>query len=105
MEYFFNIPLIRYIIKQRDMKRAKAELMKMLSELSNDALKYVWRPIAYAYYWTDEHGEELMTDDDVRRMNLICVVAHESPGYVDKLVRARGWLDGCRRRAADEQTD
>ena len=49
--------------------------------------------------------KELMTDDDVRRMNLICVVAHESPGYVDKLVRARGWLDGCRRRAADEQTD
>lgn len=98
MEFLFNIPIIRYIIKQRDMKRAKVELMKMLSELSDDALQYVWRPIAYAYYWTDEHGIELLTEDDVNRLNLICVVTHESPEYVNRLVRCRAYVDAGMRR-------
>lgn len=98
MEFLFNIPLIRYIMKKRDMKKAKEELLKMLTELSDDGLEYVWRPIAYAYYWTDEHGIELMSKDDMMRINLVCAVAHEPPEVVDRLAHYRACLTNRERR-------
>lgn len=92
MKYFSDIPLIQYYVKQRDMCRARVELMKILAELSDEALEYVWRPIVYAYYWTDGHDQVILSEDDRERMLLICVVAHESPEFVNKLSRYRLFL-------------
>lgn len=66
------------LMHQRDMFRARVELMKMLTELSDDALKYVWRPIAYAWHYADDNDSDVMTDDDLDRMCLIGAVAHGS---------------------------
>lgn len=63
------------VIRQRDMFRAKAELMRMLTELSDDALRLVWRPIVYAYYFTDDHNAMALTGDDVDRLGLISSAA------------------------------
>lgn len=70
------------IMHQRDMFRARVELMKMLTELSDDALKYVWRPIAYAWHYTDGNDPDVMADDDLNRMCLVGAVAHESQGVI-----------------------
>ncbi len=51
-------------INQFDPSRTRVSLIQMLTELSEDALKYVWRPIAYAYYWVDECNQNLLTDVD-----------------------------------------
>ena len=72
------------IMRQRDMFRARVELMRMLTELSDDALKYVWRPIAYAWHYTDGNDPDVMTDDDVNRMYLVRAVAHDNPYVVSR---------------------
>lgn len=80
---------IEKIINQRDMFRARVELIRMLTELSDDALKYVWRPISYAYYWTDAHDHSAITEDDINRIHLVGVVANGSLQVVD-------YLNSCR---------
>lgn len=61
---------------RKDICRARQELLEMLSELSDDVLVYVWRPIAYAYYWSDAHNQEILTDEDINRLELVGDVAH-----------------------------
>ncbi len=72
-------------INQFDPSRARAGLMRMLSELSVDALEYVWRPIVYAYYYTDYHDMDMLTDDDSKRFDLIGAAAHGSPEFISRL--------------------
>ena len=77
----------------------------MLSELSDKALAYVWRPIAYAYNWTDGHGTESLSKDDVWRMSLVCAVAHVSPEVIDRIADYRAFLERKERRIANGQAD
>lgn len=79
--------------------------MEMLSELSDKALAYVWRPIAYAYNWADENGVELLSEDDVWRMTLVCAVAYGSPETIDRLSSYRAILERNERRTTNGQTD
>ncbi len=72
-------------INQFDPSRARIELLRMLSELSAEALEYVWRPIVYAYYWTDDRNQALLTDDDRNRFSLISVAEYGSPKLVSRL--------------------
>lgn len=72
------------IIHQRDMFQAKVELMKMLTELSDDALKYVWRPIAYAWYYADSNNPDALTDDDLGRIVLLGSIANDNPYVVSR---------------------
>ncbi len=89
------------VMQQRDMFRCRVELMRMFTELSDEALAYVWRPIAYAYFHTDEHNPEVLTSDDMKRMGLIRMTAHGSPEEVDELDSwrvhvARRWAENRR---------
>ena len=68
---------------------ARSTLVKILSELSDDALVYVWRPIMYAYLWTDGHGHDKLTDDDMRRISLSGIIANGSPEVVEQLDKWR----------------
>ncbi len=79
-------------INQFDPSRARDSLIQMLSELSVDALEYVWRPIVYAYYWTDKRNQSLLTDDDVYRFSLICTAVNDSPELVRELSDWRIYL-------------
>ncbi len=65
-------------INQFDPSRARAGLMRMLSELSEDALKYVWRPIVYSYFVTDDHNPDALSAEDSERFSLICSAANDS---------------------------
>ena len=91
------------IINQRDMFRAKVELMRMLTELSDDALKFVWRPIAYAYYFTDDHNADILTGDDVDRLWLIVSTAIDPPEVTHEvsLYQADVRRDAQKRRATE----
>ena len=73
------MPSLEKIMQQRDTLRARMELVRMLTELSDGALEYVWRPIAYAYCLTDEHNVEAMTPEDMARFGLIISDADISP--------------------------
>lgn len=79
-------------INQFDPSRARANLIQMLSELSADALEYVWRPIVYAYYYTDNRDADTLTDDDSKRLSLIGVAAHGSSELVSRLNSWSFWL-------------
>lgn len=72
---------------------ARSTLVKILSALSDDALAYVWRPIMYAYLWTDGHGHDRLTDDDMRRIHLSGMIAHGSPVAVERLDKWRRAVD------------
>lgn len=64
---------------------SRSDLINTLSMLSDDALEYVWRPIMYAYLWTDCHGHDQLTDDDMFRIQLSGMIAHGSPEEVKSL--------------------
>ena len=68
-----------------NMEKARITLTKMLLNLSDDALEYVWRPIVYAYYYTDQRDHDRLTDDDVKRLSLIGVAAHSGEELVSRL--------------------
>ena len=68
---------------------ARSTLVKILSALSDEALAYVWRPIMYAYLWTDGHGQNRLTDDDMRRLHLSGMIANGSPAAVERLDKWR----------------
>ena len=76
---------------------SRSDLINTLSMLSDDALEYVWRPIMYAYLWTDCHGHDQLTDDDMFRMHLSGMIAHGSPEDVKELdvwrhlIESRAW--------------
>ena len=68
---------------------ARSTLVKILSALSDEALAYVWRPIMYAYLWTDCHGHDRLTDDDMRRISLSGMIANGSLVAVERLDKWR----------------
>lgn len=70
---------------KEEVTTARSILSKILSELSDDALVYVWRPIMYAYLWTDGNDHDRLTDDDMRRIHLSGMIAHGSPEAVERL--------------------
>ena len=84
--YVGNVIALEKLMQQRNILRVRTELMWLLTELSDDALEYVWRPIAYAYYWTDHHNPELLSEDDARRFRLIGAAtngSHETVRVMD----------------------
>ena len=72
-------------MKELNKAPERTRLAQILSELSDEALAYVWRPIVYAYLWTDGHGHDRITDDDMRRINLYEMIAYGSPEAVKRL--------------------
>ena len=70
---------------KKEKAAARSILQKTLSELSDEALVYVWRPIMYAYLWTDGHDHDRLTDDDMNRIHLSGMIAHGSPEAVESL--------------------
>ena len=71
------------------MQAARITLTKMLLALSHNALEYVWRPIIYAYYYTDQRDPDRLTDDDVKRLSLIRVATHSGEKLVSRLDAVR----------------
>ena len=69
--------------------QARTTLTKMLLALSDEALEYVWRPIVYAYYYTDQRDPDRLTDDDVKRLSLIGVATHSGEKLVSRLDAVR----------------
>lgn len=78
---------------QESIERAREELIKMLTELSDFALRYVWRPIVYAYCLTDGCDPDCLTNDDAERFSLIGVAAYESPEFVNRLSSWRSAME------------
>lgn len=74
---------------KKEKAAARSILVKILSELSDEALVYVWRPIMYAYLWTDGHGQNRLTDDDMYRLHLSGMIANGSPAAVERLDKWR----------------
>lgn len=72
---------------QEEYAAARIELIRMLMELTDEALKYVYRPIAYAYLWTDQRDPDRLTEDDLSRIQLIGDVANSSPEVVSRVYR------------------
>lgn len=94
------MPSLEKITQQRDTLRARMELVRMLTELSNDAMKLVWRPITYAYYFTDNHGADTLNDDDLDRLGLIASAATDPTEVTHEvsLYRADVHRDYAKRR-------
>ncbi len=76
-------------INQFDPSRARDDLMRMLSDLSVDALELVWRPIVYAYYLTDDNNPNAISDEDANSFELIGAAVHGSSEFVSRL---NGWM-------------
>lgn len=71
--------------EREEISAARSTLLNILAGLSGDALAYVWRPIMYAYLWTDEHDPDRLTPDDLCRLRLSVAIANSSPGEVAQL--------------------
>ena len=71
------------------MQEARTTLAKMLLALSGEALEYVWRPIIYAYYYSDGRDPDRLTNDDVKRLGLIGAAAHGGEELVSRLDAVR----------------
>ena len=67
------------------MAEARLKLTEMLLALSDEALEYAWRPIAYAYYYTDGRAPDRLTSEDAARLTLIGVAAHGDAALVYRL--------------------
>ena len=81
--------------EREEISAARSTLLKILSVLSDDALVCVWRPIMYAYLWTDFHDHDRLTDDDMCRIHLSGVIAHGSPELVERLDKWRHALESA----------
>ncbi len=81
-------------IVQYDPSRARVSLIRMLTELSEDALDYVWRPIVYAYNWVDAHDMNSMTKDDDNRLGLLVDMTY-GPSEVVSLINKFGCEISC----------
>lgn len=77
-----------------NMEETRITLTKMLLALSDEALEYVWRPVVYAYYYTDQRDPDRLTDDDVKRLSLIGVAAHSGEELVSRLDTVRRAYEG-----------
>ncbi len=85
-------------IVQYDPSRARVSLIRMLSELTDESLQYLLRPITYAYNWADAHDMDSMTEDDDNRFGLLVDIAY-GPSEVVSLINhfgcgiSRTWYD------------
>lgn len=86
--------------KKGEATAARSILENTLSALSDEALVYVYRPIMYAYLWTDGHDHDRLTDDDMRRVHLSGMIAHGSPKAVERLDKWRMAEERCMRKEA-----
>ncbi len=86
-------------INQFDPSRIRNDLMRMVSALSVDALEYVWKPIVYANFLTDEHNPDALSDEDSERFSLIGSVAHDSLEIVRSI---NDWKIAIKRRRWEE---
>jgi len=64
----------------------RQDLMRMLSELSDEALKYVWLPVLGAYLYTDQRDPDVLSDEDFNRFCLIAAGINRPYETVQKLV-------------------
>lgn len=55
---------------------SRKKLLDVFSKLSDDSLEYVWRPVMYAYLWTEQADPDSLTDDDMERIRLYCAIAN-----------------------------
>lgn len=55
---------------------SREKLMDVLSKLNDNSLKYIWRPIMYAYLWTEQADPDSLTDDDMERIKLYIAIAN-----------------------------
>ncbi len=86
-----------------NIKTARSLLSKILSELSDEALEYVYRPIMYAYLWTDVHGHDQLTDDDMHRIHLYAAASTASPQVLKVLdMLRRGVINSAEKSEALE---
>ncbi len=74
---------------QYDPSRARVSLIRMLTELTDESLQYVLRPITYAYNWADAHDMDSMTEDDDNRFGLLADIAY-SPSEVVSIINKFG---------------
>ena len=86
-----------------NIKTARSLLSKILSELSDEALEYVYRPIMYAYLWTDGRGHDQLTDDDMHRIQLYAAASTASPQVLKVLdMLRRGAINSAEKSEARE---
>lgn len=86
-----------------NIKTARSLLSKILSELSDEALEYVYRPIMYAYLWTDAHDHDRLTDDDMYRIHLHAAASTASPQVLKVLdILCRGVINSAEKSEARE---
>ena len=86
-----------------NIKTARSLLSKILSELSDEALEYVYRPIMYAYLWTDGRGHDQLTDDDMHRIHLYAAASTASPQVLKVLdMLRRGAINSAEKSEARE---
>lgn len=79
---------------------SREKLMDVLSKLNDDSLKYVWRPIMYAYLWTEQADPDSLTDDDMERIQLYGAIAN---GPADDVKQAAQLLRRLDRSRMEEQ--
>lgn len=86
-----------------NIKTARSLLSKILSELSDEALEYVYRPIMYADLWTDGRGHDQLTDDDMHRIQLYAAASTASPQVLKVLdMLRRGAINSAEKSEARE---
>lgn len=89
-----------------NIKTARSLLSKILSELSDEALEYVYRPIMYAYLWTDGRGRghDQLTDDDMHRIQLYAAASTASPQVLKVLdMLRRGAINSAEKSEGGER--
>lgn len=74
-------------------KYSREKLLDVLSKLNDDSLKYVWRPIMYAYLWTEQADPDSLTDDDMERIELYGAIANAPADDVKQAAQLLRRLD------------
>lgn len=73
--------------QKRNTEQARTRAVEMLLTLSPDALKYVLKPIEWAYNLTDENDHDSMTEDDSIRFSLIGCAIRETSDHVNRVYK------------------
>lgn len=71
--------------KKQEIEQARTKAIERLRKLSPDALKYVLKPIEWAYNWTDQNEPESMNDEDSTRFSLVNCALHDSSDHVRRV--------------------
>lgn len=73
--------------EKRETEQARTRAVEMLLTLSPDALKYVLKPIEWAYNWTDQNDPGSMTEDDSMRFSLVRCALYDSDDHVTRVYK------------------